>query len=101
MNCDFESDFTSLLFIVGLVVTNGSLLFNLLSLFLLSFIRGIDSSLHHILFSFQTANLIGASLLTHDVLSLSCGATLSHFHDKVSISALLSISHMTLLLMSY
>ena len=85
-------------FTISVLFGGGILLVTIISMAFLIINTRIDTSLHHILISFQTSNIVGVSIVIYDLTSLSCRYE-NHVH-VVSISVCLSISHMILLLVA-
>ena len=96
MDCNLTANTSTLIQLVVVTLINGSaLLLTLVSLPLILFVRGIDSSLREIFISFQIANLVGGALITHDALCSLCD---SESVKLASISILLTLGHLAKLL---
>ena len=96
MNCNIDSHKLPE-FIVTLFTNCGGILFTVLSLVCLAVDAEMDPSVRSILFSFSIANVMGTIMLAYDTIALLCSNERERLHFVMTISVMLSLTHLTLL----
>ena len=87
-------------FIVTLVTNFGGVLFTVLSLACLSTHTEMEKSLRTIFLSFSVANLMGTAMLSYDTIAYICYHEAEKKSIVMTISVILSLSHLMILLLS-
>ena len=96
MECNLDDSAVVVKLIIGMTVDGIGILLTLASFLFLILNRDIDISLRSILISFQFGNLIGSAIVVSETVSLACNTEPPHF---ISVSVLLSLTHLLLLLL--
>lgn len=87
-------------FIIAMITNVGGVLFTIIGLLCVSLDNEMESFLRFIFFSFLTANVIGSILLGYETAALLCLKAENRLYFVMIISVMLSLSHLTILLLS-
>ena len=100
MVCDIDSNGWEFELIVTLITSCTGVLFTILSVVCIITNTEIDRSLRSILLSFSIANFMGTAMLAYDNITLICHHKKERLHFMMTISVMLSLSHLMLLMLS-